>query len=287
MPSSSRNRSHNKQQVKHKFHCLNCFSLMYTRKKYSQFNGTITTYPNSSKPPSYTCRSLTKHLSDVNNADCHSFYLKAAQALLLRKAGNNFDSLSAKNPAIDYESSVVGRNRNNSTNTILQPDVCSTSFITPQNLGLTMTVNGPISGVTNSSTPSTQQQSRDSHSVPSILNHQVIPNTLIPFVDRQAIINATNHAPIATMDQTQAQNGFEDTPSTKIPILTLTTIVFSVLIPTKTKNLFLNRSFHHIRNPPIRTFHSLPILMNLLRNVMIAQSSLSHLTYRSKSISWN
>ena len=171
MPSSSRNRFHNKQQIKHKFHCLNCFSLMYTRKKYSQFNGTITTYPNSSKPPSYTCRSLTKHLSDVNNADCHSFYLEAAQALLLRKAGNNSDSLSGKNPSIDYETSVVGRNRNNSTNTFSQPDVCSTTFITPQNLGLTMTANGPICGVTNSSTPSTLEQSRYSCSIHSVLNH--------------------------------------------------------------------------------------------------------------------
>ena len=65
MPSSSRNCIHNKQQVKHKFHCLDCFSLMYTRKKYSQFNGTITTYHNSSKPPSYTCQPWSHNLEMV------------------------------------------------------------------------------------------------------------------------------------------------------------------------------------------------------------------------------
>ena len=33
---------------------------------------------------------------------------------------------------------------------------------------------------------------------------------LIPFVDRQAIINVTNHAPMVTINQTQAQNGLDN-----------------------------------------------------------------------------
>ena len=201
MPPSSRNRPHNKLVTKHKFHCLNCFSLMYTSKKYSQFNGTITTYPNSSKPPSYTCRSLTKHLNDVNHTDCHAFYVQTAQALLVQKAVNNTESMHQKNSAIDYETSVVGRNRNTSERTNSQSTLVSNFLITPQQLGLTMTDNGPICSRASCTAPPSDQQ-HDSCDMHTVLNKQVIPNTLIPFVDRQAIINASNHAPIVTIDET-------------------------------------------------------------------------------------
>ena len=107
-----------------------------------------------------------------------------------------------KNSAIDYETSVVGRNRNNSALTDSQSTRVSKSLITPQQLGLTMTDNGPIcSGANCTASPSDQQ--RDSCDMHTVLNKQVIPNTLIPYVDRQAIINATNHAPIVvTIDET-------------------------------------------------------------------------------------
>ena len=210
MPPSSTNRPHNKLVTKHKFHCLNCFSLMYTSKKYSQFNGTITTYPNSSKPPSYTCRSLTKHLNDVNHTDCHAFYVQTAQALLVQKAVNNTESMHRKKSAIDYETSVVGRNRNTSERTNSQSTLVSNFLITPQQLGLTMTDNGPICSRASCTAPPSDQQ-HDSCDMHTVLNKQVIPNTLIPFVDRQAIINAFNHAPILTIDETQPHNGFDDT----------------------------------------------------------------------------
>ena len=58
-----------------------------------------------------------------------------------------------------------------------------------------MTVNSPICGSDNSSPPPSKQRlgSCDIHSV---LNKQVIPNTLIPYVKRQAMIDAANHVQI-------------------------------------------------------------------------------------------
>ena len=99
-------------------------------------------YPNSfTKKTSFTCASLTKHLRNDMNSDCREFYIQLVASATI----DNFSSTNSngERPPFYIDTSVVA-DKNDPLSLLCRPKKKQMMFISPQYLGLVVTLNDPI-----------------------------------------------------------------------------------------------------------------------------------------------